>query len=372
MQHAQNDHGLKIYEEIDELDLLGMDGTDLGDRTGATVATSSLPPLNGHHQHHHQHHPPHHLSGKTTFAGLSSQALLNGQPASAAPAVASNCSNLSPSVQSMAAVMASAGLNLTPTQLELLRTQSNNFSMQSILQAVAAANVSQQQRHSHGTRASGASSSARATTATATSQSTVSSVPSHSAELFGLPSTNKQQSGLFGSAASVTELSSAKRPPYSATSSSSSATSALNTTLSHFNLFDPFEIYSSRFRQLTGSNATSLINAVTNTVNSTSPGALSRNNNIGNSSNNKVNSVSPSSGLVLSPTTLNNNNKNNNRLPSPTSTKNGLNQQLPFTSATKLNLQNGSSSATIASAITEEEESPKIKVRKCLFFLKTD
>src|SRR5699024_1806223 len=135
-------------------------------------------------------------------------------------------------------------------QLELLRTQSPNFSVQSILQAAVAAT----QRPTSG-------------------QPPLSSAPSHStADLFGLPpSLGATGPSLFGTdlAASGDLNSSAKRSPLSATSSSSTH-AALNSGLANFNnLFDPktFEFYTNRFAQLAGSNAPSLINA----VNTTSP-----------------------------------------------------------------------------------------------------
>lgn len=338
MQHAQNDHGMKIYEEMDDLNnsvMLSVDSVDLGELSSSQHRSTSnsviLPQLNGHRDQHHstavasaaaaaattaippsapaaQHHHQHRLPSKGGLNGSASgasggngsggssglpstAALLNGQSANGA---------LPANVQSMAALM-----GLTPTQLELLRTApSSNFPMQSLLQAVAA--------------------TAGASHPRGPSQPPLSSAPSHAADLFGLPPSLglNGPANLFGTelpagSASATEVasSSAKRAPHSATSSSSSSTSVLNSTFSNFShLFDPstLELYSTRYRQLANSSSIpSLINA----VNTTSPMASSRH---------KVNSPS---NQVLSPPL-----SSGSRLGSPSSVSSALSQghHLPY------------------------------------------
>ena len=326
MQHAQNDHGLKIYEEIDDMDNTTMlDLDDLNDRS------SAAPLLNGHNHHHQHHHNSHnhqkHHGQTVTSASNAGQHLSNkgvGGNGLSSPPLNGQLPNgtLPPNIQSMAAVMASAGLNITPAQLELLRNQSSNFSMQSILQAAAAA----------------ASAANHATSGRTSSGQPQSSTPSHhnSADLFGLstslantttPNNNTNNtttaiatnSSLFGGVNNIinnnnnnssteSNNSSVKRSTHSATSLSTNPSNVLNSSLANFNLFDPstLEFYSNRLRQFGGTNATSLINA----VNTTSPVASARN---------KVNSSSSSSSQVLSPPI------SGSRHSSPTSSPNGPN-----------------------------------------------
>lgn len=337
MQHAQNDHGMKIYEEMDDMDssvMLSLATADLGElpshRSSSSTTNNVLPQLNGHRdphlptataaittsaaataaEHHHHHHLPSkgvNGNGATSnrgggLSGLSSPgSLLNGQ---------SSNGTLPASVQSMAALM-----GFTPAQLEILRKQPTNFPMQSLLQAVAA---------TAGANPRGPG------------QPSLSSAPSHTADLFALPPSlnTNGSSGLFGSdlpSASKEALSSfAKRTAHSA--SSTSNPNVLNSSFANFsNLFDAStfsELYSNRFRHLASSSSIpSLINAVNTTSSMTS-------------SRNKVNSPS---NPVLSPP-LN----NASRLASPSSVTSAFSQvhHLPHqatpttTSATTINSAN--------------------------------
>ncbi|KAI2805156.1 B-cell lymphoma/leukemia 11A, partial [Blomia tropicalis] len=205
MQHAQNDHGLKIYEEIDDMDNTTMlDLDDLNDRS------SAAPLLNGHNHHHQHHHNSHnhqkHHGQTVTSASNAGQHLSNkgvGGNGLSSPPLNGQLPNgtLPPNIQSMAAVMASAGLNITPAQLELLRNQSSNFSMQSILQAAAAA----------------ASAANHATSGRTSSGQPQSSTPSHhnSADLFGL------STSLINAVNTTSPVASARNKVNSSSSSSS-------------------------------------------------------------------------------------------------------------------------------------------------------
>lgn len=299
MQHAQSEHGLKIYEEIEEEAgspgmLNGFDaasrllatGDDLCDRTStATAAATQLPHLNGH------------TPGK----------VVNGQV---------NNTNSSSVNSTLANMMASAGLNFTQSQLDLLRSQSANFPMQSLIQAAAAA---------------AAVSNRSQTALTSTSQSTV--------DLFGLPTplnpTGAPNAALFGTDALLSQQGDTKRShsatnplTTTTTTNSSNTNNVLNPSpLTNFNLFDSnaLDLYTQRFRQFASSNATSLMNAAAAAGHTTSP-----------PSRNKVN-TSPSSSQVLSPPT-----SNSSRLTSPNSNH--------TTSGGAGNLENGIPSSKVENA----------------------
>nr|XP_046910142.1 probable serine/threonine-protein kinase DDB_G0282963 [Dermatophagoides farinae] len=143
MQHAQNDHGLKIYEEIDEMDSFS---TAASATAAATMDVSnefvSNPKImmNGHQSSSASSSSTHLLptikSGLNGNISTTTQ-LWNGQTTNTSPV-----SNIN--LQSMAALMTSAGFNLTSTQLEaILRStsQSTNIpsSTASLLQAITAA-----------------------------------------------------------------------------------------------------------------------------------------------------------------------------------------------------------------------------------------